>query len=450
MASNDDFEQSSGSSSSSSEAYKYSQLTVPSFALDTFTAVTPSTAKQSFDTSGTSFLRLGSFPTYTWDKSKGVTAGSGAPEGFEDSVLLAKLAGDASAIATAEPSGREDAAPAALPDSSGYTGDSNYLLGFNDDTRYRDPAGTTFLRGQIAAGTTTARKAETQTVLTKGGWWDHSGGNRVTTTAGDKIEVIQGNYKMVVLGRQDPESVDAANRTAITDNSGGHFQLQAPTPTPCIKSVEYRKDGATGIWALYQEGSGNVTTKFHGKQQDLFTGSRKESTIGSAPVGESYIITSDDPEILSKTWAQAIENYIGSDGKPVLHVYSFTGAAGIANFTFAVEVLNLTTTGLNLVFTTLTDFQIYPMIKWSYLLHEFEFFANSNKVTAAEQKAAIGKVEIALNKYKVEGTSTSIAAKDDEAALVCAIVSALEDKVSALDEKIALEKIELNGFRNSM
>ena len=38
---------------------------------------------------------------------------------------------------------------------------------------------------------------------TKGGWRDHSDGNRITTTYGDKVEVIRGNYKMIVLGRQD-------------------------------------------------------------------------------------------------------------------------------------------------------------------------------------------------------------------------------------------------------
>ena len=46
------------------------------------------------------------------------------------------------------------------------------------------------------------RQKETLALLTKGGWWDHTDGNRVTTTTGDKVEVIQGNYKMVVLGRQ--------------------------------------------------------------------------------------------------------------------------------------------------------------------------------------------------------------------------------------------------------
>jgi hypothetical protein len=47
------------------------------------------------------------------------------------------------------------------------------------------------------------RTLESSQIHTKGGWRDHTDGNRVTTTRGDKVEVIRGNYKLLVLGRQD-------------------------------------------------------------------------------------------------------------------------------------------------------------------------------------------------------------------------------------------------------
>ncbi len=67
----------------------------------------------------------------------------------------------------------------------------------------------------------------TQHLLTKGGWRDHSDGNRITTTYGDKIEVVRGNYKMVVMGRQD----DPGNAMGW-DASGNHIQDYAQATMP--------------------------------------------------------------------------------------------------------------------------------------------------------------------------------------------------------------------------
>ncbi len=57
----------------------------------------------------------------------------------------------------------------------------------------------------------------------KGGWRDHTDGNRITTTRGDKIEVIRGNYKLLVLGRQQTAGIetDTDARRALIGNSAG-------------------------------------------------------------------------------------------------------------------------------------------------------------------------------------------------------------------------------------
>lgn len=350
MASNDDFEESSGGTVDECiEEYKYAQLHVPNHEFDVSSTTA---ASQADNLSGSSFIRLGSFPAFTLtDDDTAVTGRSvstvadDAPSGFRNSLNLAKLVGDATAIASATTT--DDGSPGGktYEDASAFEGDPQYLLGFADDTRYRASGETTWIREGEAENTTAARKAESQTLLTKGGWWDHSDGNRITTTSGDKVEVIQGNYKMVILGRQSADGFDIG-KTAITDFSGGHFQEQYTSPTPAIKTVGWVQD--ENGWALFQDnGSGNVTTKFHGRQIDYFTGPRKESVTGSDPGAvKGTVSTPDDtqdPALVSRTWAQKIEAYTGSANKPVPHIYSLTYADAINDVKFAASVVSSTT-----------------------------------------------------------------------------------------------------------
>jgi hypothetical protein len=348
--------------------YKYAQLEVPNFEIEGSFVGADTTP------SGSSFVRMGSFPDFTLtDKettdANGTTTtrvvnniAADAPTGFKNSLILAMLVGDADAIAKAQ---SKDATPgdSGILRESTHGGDPDFLLGFTDDTRARfnDTEGgqtdatkeKTYIDGVSVNNDMSVRKAETHRLLTKGGWWDHSDGNRVTTTSGDKIEVIQGNYKMVILGRQDPTDFDIG-KTAITDFSGGHFQEQYTSPTPAIKSVGWVKD--EDGWTLFQDnGAGNVTTKFHGKQVDAYTGSKKESVIGADPGDPGGLVQTPDeakdPSLISKTWAKKIESYVGSVNKPVPHVFSLTFADAKEDITFAASVVT-TTTAATIVSTT--------------------------------------------------------------------------------------------------
>ena len=106
------------------------------------------------------------------------------------------------------------------------------VQGFADDARdrgasapTRPPRTTLDSRSPAASSSIDARRAESIVLHTKGGWRDHTDGNRVTTTRGDKVEVIRGNYKLVVLGRRSPAEVlaeaigprDAAAQQVMTD-----------------------------------------------------------------------------------------------------------------------------------------------------------------------------------------------------------------------------------------
>ena len=72
---------------------------------------------------------------------------------------------------------------------------------FIDDYRRRN-TGNANPEGPNGHGFTPEERQAISARLEKDcGWRDHADGNRITTTAGDKIEVIQGNYKLIVLGR---------------------------------------------------------------------------------------------------------------------------------------------------------------------------------------------------------------------------------------------------------
>jgi hypothetical protein len=312
---------------------KHYQVTVPDFTeADGTTKV------------GTSFLRLGSSPSPQHVNNQ--------PATFKASWDLANLVGNAAAIAAAEPA--HDDAP------STYHGDPTYLLGFADDTRAR-PDGPSW----------TARQKETMKLLTKGGWWDHSDGNRVSTTVGDKIEIIQGNYKMVVLGRRALTDPALAANAMIRDISGGLVEENGPSPTHCIKTIEWTEHD-NGSWSVYQNnGIGNVFSSFYGDVGDVFFGPHKESWTGLAPDGydtsdfyknsmqqhdiAGYPKLEADPDIRDHTWARSIRSYTGSSDKKVPKIIDETWAKTIESTTHADSITDTTRVGHILSDTQATD-----------------------------------------------------------------------------------------------
>ena len=205
-------------------------------------------------------------------------------------------------------------------------------LVFEDDYRERDPAAPiTNVMGEVlettelgvtldAEATELAGKrlGETKRLHTKGGWRDHSDGNRITTTRGDKVEVIRGNYKLVVMGRQ--ESLDNASGW---DLSGG--ELRATTLNLGefeTTSVEWVEDDA-GRWRVVEKNQkgdsfsifwGNVHEEFFGEIKSDVTGSETPGSYphavpGSPPPSKPSKV---NPKIIERTWAESIEGYTGS------------------------------------------------------------------------------------------------------------------------------------------
>lgn len=157
------------------------------------------------------------------------------------------------------------------------------------------------------------RKAETARLRTRGGWQDHSDGNRLTTTLGDKVEIIRGNYKQLVLGRQ--EDFDLA---VSTDASGGHLLAQGMHP-PGYTEVKWVKtwDGTWKVTELNEKT--DVHNIVHGNLKEEFYGDTKESITGcveDTPPDVDRSQTSpktkkNRPDISEKTWAKTITTQTG-------------------------------------------------------------------------------------------------------------------------------------------
>jgi hypothetical protein len=471
----------SESSTVATASDKYFEIAVPDFTL------TGSSG------SGSSFMRLGVFPS--------LTDTAAFSPGFVNSLRLANLVGDAALIQTVEGTGpNQDSVPevpgsfsdgSGLLSSNGFggEGDPDYLLGFADDTRQRGDPGNSFSMapqtitgGQTVANTPANRQAETLDLLTKGGWWDHSDGNRVTTTVGDKVEIVQGNYKLVVLGRQ-PLPVDASGQFAprtskgdtnyanlvdnafITDVSGGHFQEQYPSPTPCIKTIEYSQDGS-GEWTLYQDNTvGQVITKLKGRTVDLFQGASRDTCVGADPnvstnpsdAQQWMASTTLDPVITSKTWAQRIMTYVGSAEKPVPEIFTLTFADFIQDIKFATDdvlnstsatsVLNLTTAGLvgnlNLAPVTL---ELIAGLKLTTGVQNARIWGINISVDNSRTKIAADAVEAEAEKASVLAAKTQLVGIANRVATAINRVYADETVVGSSSTTMTLADTNLSEF----
>ncbi len=204
---------------------------------------------------------------------------------------------------------------------------------FIDDTRVRD--------GCPEFIPVAERLAETAKLHIKGGWRDHSDGNRITTTRGDKVEVIKGNYRMLVLGRQDHD--------AGWDVSGGHvgqtgITFQGSSTIQWVQTYD-------GTWKVVEETiKGDVLTTYHGDVVDVYYGNIRQSTTGS----ESPLPLKENPKIIDRTWAVLMESYTGSAALPVPMMKDETWADVITSMTTA-DTITSETTAKTITDTTTAD-----------------------------------------------------------------------------------------------
>lgn len=264
---------------------KYFLIYVPDFDLDPITGQPMS-----------SYLRLGAAST-TWAEAK---------EGGDLAALIATAGPPPD-----PPYGPHDPGPPENPGDGVYTyARDTRTHPFIDDERVRSD--------DVGHGLSLAdRKKQSSVLHTRGGWRDHSDGNRISTTRGDKIEIIRGNYKMVVLGRQD----GVADATGW-DASGGHIQDFGYTMPGASVTVDWEQDQYEGVWHLK-----NTTENV--RQSSRFAGTFKEEKWGE--IFETFVGW-DDPASTSDPKRLAdVEGTKYPRGNP--HIYEKTFASKITSLT---------------------------------------------------------------------------------------------------------------------
>ncbi len=197
------------------------------------------------------------------------------------------------------------------------------------------------------------RQEETARLHTLGGWRDHSDGNRISTTRGDKVEVIRGNYKLIVLSRQD----DPIGATGW-DVSGGHIEglgIQS-----CIEWVQT----FNGTWRVVEtsEKGDTITTQHgnsvswnYGEIQDQTTGSEDQTRPIMNEAGEEVRIFAPNPVVTNRTWANRIESYTGSAATRVPLISDETWVETMKTQTHAGTMTDKTTVDGHMATTTTVD-----------------------------------------------------------------------------------------------
>jgi hypothetical protein len=204
------------------------------------------------------------------------------------------------------------------------------------------------------------RRAESAKLHTNVGWRDHTDGNRISTTRGDKVEVVYGNYKLIVMGRQS----DTAEAMAwdVTGNHiqdfGGGTMPGASVTLEWVPDTTYGSGGTGGAWLLqnstervyqYSRNAGNFREEWWGDLLENYIGSENPEGFGTypesgqqghpkyrdealgkkdvlAPPNDSTDIPRGNPTIIERTWATKIDSRTGSETLRVPDIHEETWA----------------------------------------------------------------------------------------------------------------------------
>ncbi|MFO0615138.1 MAG: hypothetical protein U0414_21280 [Polyangiaceae bacterium] len=206
-----------------------------------------------------------------------------------------------------------------------------------EDIRFKDDVRTvpstqlySFNDGTGASATdASARDTLSSEVLTRGGYREHTDGNRVSTTRGDSVDVVYGNYKLVVLGRItssfDPSGRGGLGETRNSNSTLAHTSLDASgglltdeTSTGGrIVSASWDAETEGGSWCtLEQTDSGDRRVVYRGQFQRTFHGPKLALYIGEGTSAVSIDAGNDTasahaaerPAVKRSTFARAISH----------------------------------------------------------------------------------------------------------------------------------------------
>jgi hypothetical protein len=170
-------------------------------------------------------------------------------------------------------------------------------------------------------------------------WRDHTDGNRVTTTRGDKIEVIEGSYQLFIHSRSP--QVEPPKRLAGWKEEDGNL-LQSGVTFLGSANIEKRKRGR-GRKIDEKTVRGEMHTLYHGDVFEESYGSVIQRVIGAEvptviqglPPAAGTVLK-ENPEIVDRTWARRIESYTGSQGARVPSIRNVVWAGSITSETHGI------------------------------------------------------------------------------------------------------------------
>ena len=169
-------------------------------------------------------------------------------------------------------------------------------------------------------------------------WRDETDGNRITTTRGDKIEVVGGTYKMKVLGRREFKASTEVEEGRIKEG-GITFQGQSE-----IDFVQ----GPRGARRIREATvKGEVHTTYHGDAVEYHYGSKLVSRTGDpdtpTPIEDYPAQMTENPTVIDRTWAKSIASYTGSEKLPVPTIHEETWAETMESKTHVTTTTDETT-----------------------------------------------------------------------------------------------------------
>ncbi len=197
---------------------------------------------------------------------------------------------------------------------------SRFIRGVRDFITRQDSAPSrseyeTQWRGATDKTTATSRAGLTKElrgatgVLARGGWRDHTDGNRIVTVRGDRVDVVMGNYKRVVLGRVAESSVYGENgplKKSFWEVSGGHIFEGTSTGVAELQSIEWVKediDGETYWKTLELTEKGDTIERYSGRTEEHFNGPwRKQVT------GKSGCDNAANPHMVEENWIDSTDS----------------------------------------------------------------------------------------------------------------------------------------------
>ncbi len=137
-------------------------------------------------------------------------------------------------------------------------------------------------------------------LMTRGGWRDHTDGNRISTTRGDRLDFVQGNYKRVIFGRVT-NVVPGVYCHSCWDSTGGHNHEATSTPGE-VTAITWVSD-QDGTWkTIERTDKGNVCTRFSGELEEHVDGGSELHTWTGVSGGDD----DQNPVIDEQTYAKTI------------------------------------------------------------------------------------------------------------------------------------------------